>query len=192
MNKAYAPCAMAILNTERTVIIANGLNSKTLNKKQVYQNQKVMTSLGKLIFGGDTVDINDFAKKLDGRSYGLEMIGLEEKEAEELGLVVVFGYSDDNAEFRGAIDEEVGCWNGKDILLDKDGLIENCECGCKYFKEAANKARVIKAVWHDEGECAWTYETDIPHAIFTIWEDRDMYCKGIVFDLKNLGGEVNE
>ena len=28
--------------------------------------------------------------------------------AKELGFVVVFGYSDDNAELRGAIDDEIG------------------------------------------------------------------------------------
>ena len=51
----------------------------------------------------------EFANGLNGRSYDSEiMTTFEEKRAKELGFVVVFGYSDDNAEFRGAYEEEKG------------------------------------------------------------------------------------
>ena len=43
--------------------------------------------------------LKEFAKMLDGREYLHEITKEEEALAKELGFVVVFGYSDDNAEF---------------------------------------------------------------------------------------------
>jgi hypothetical protein len=104
--------------------------------------------------------IFDFAEVLNGREYLNEMTPLEEQRAKGLNFVVVFGYSDDLAEFRGAIDEEIDCYDGGRIF-EKNG---------KY----------IDAVW-DEGEYSWTYNTNIPHATFDICEGNEKYCKGIVF-----------
>ena len=136
--------------------------------------------------------IQEFAKKLDGREYSEEITPNEIKAAVELGFVVVYGYSDDNAEFAGAINDEVGCFDGEDIYLDKDGIFEECEDNCKYSVVAKSKCKVIKAIWHDGiDEYSWTYETDIPHATFEIVEDGEKYCRGIVFDINNLEtGEV--
>jgi len=134
------------------------------------------------------MDIKEFSKIFNGRRYGQEITKQEEEKAKELGFVIVFGYSDDNAEFRGAIYEEVGCYNGGEILFDKDGILEECECECKYWEKAKEKAKAIKVVWHDdsrEGYC-WTYETDIPHETFNIIEDSEGYCRGIVFEIKDL------
>jgi len=131
--------------------------------------------------------IQEFAKMLDGREMGSEMISHEEEQAEELGFVVVFGYSDDNTEFRGAIDEEKGSWDGTTIYLDGNKLLENCEEECSHWRLAKEKCKTIEAVWHDEGEYCWTYETDIPHSVFNIMEDGTGFCKGIVFDIKSLG-----
>lgn len=111
--------------------------------------------------------IYEFAEGLNGREYGREITPFEEQRAKELGFVVVFGYSDDNAEFRGAYDEEVGCFNGGRVYEDSD----------KY----------VDAVWCD-GEYAWTYNTNIPHATFDIYEYGEKYCRGIVFE---KGGETN-
>ena len=104
--------------------------------------------------------IYEFAKQLNGGEYGNELTRSEEQEAKELGFVVVFGYSDDNAEFRGAIDDEVGCYNGGRIYENGEDYID--------------------AVWC-EGEYSWTYNTNIPHATFDIYEDGEKYCRGIVF-----------
>lgn len=132
------------------------------------------------------MNIQEFAEKLNGRSYGLEIISTEEQQAEELGFVVVFGQSDDLTKFRGAINSEVDCWEGANIYLDKDGLIEECECECKYYQKALMKARKIEALWCKEDDYSWTYKTDIPHATFNIFEDRELHCRGIVFSIKDL------
>lgn len=113
--------------------------------------------------------IHEFAQKLNGRKYGYEISRHEEKEAAELGFVVVFGYSDDNAEFRGAFDDEVGCFDGGRVY----------EYGDRY----------IDAVWC-EGEFDWTYKTNIPHATFDIYDfGGEKYCRGIVFEDIEAKGE---
>ena len=105
--------------------------------------------------------IYEFAERLNGRQYGNEITLIEEREAKNLGFVVVFGYSDDCAEFRGAFDDEIGCFDGGRVF----------ENGEKY----------IDAQWC-EGEADWTYETNIPHATFDIYDDGETYCRGIVFE----------
>lgn len=47
-------------------------------------------------------NVKKWAEKLDGRKYGNELTRDEEKKLKDLGLVVVFGASDDLCEFRGA------------------------------------------------------------------------------------------
>jgi hypothetical protein len=103
--------------------------------------------------------------------------------AKESGLVVMFGYSDDNVEIRGVFDDEVGAWNGATILFDKDGVFGGCSEGyeCKYIKKAKEQCRSVKAVWHDEGNPCWSFETDIPHETFNIYEDGELFGVGIVF-----------
>ncbi len=133
------------------------------------------------------MNIHEFAKILDGREYRYEITKEEEKLAKELGLVVVFGASDDLAEFREAIYDETGCYEGEDIYLTVNGLLEDLECDCKYAiasrKQEESAAKKIEAVWDSEGY-SWIYKTDIPHATFNILEDGEKYCRGIVFDLK--------
>jgi hypothetical protein len=133
------------------------------------------------------MDIQEFASMLDGRSEGSELTMKEQEQAKQLGLVVVFGYSDDNTEFRGAIDDEDYSWDGGEIYLDKDGLFEECTEECKYSKAAKAKCKAIEAVWCGSEGYAWTYKTDIPHATFDILdEEGNKWCKGIVFEIESL------
>lgn len=109
--------------------------------------------------------LKEFAKMLDGREYGGEITKEEEALAKELGFVAVFGYSDDNAELRGAIDDEIGCFGGG--VLEHNDLPDG-----------------IYANWCPEDlNCSWEYVTSIPHETFTIYEDGELYCIGIVCDI---------
>ena len=134
----------------------------------------------------------ELAEMLSGREVGNGIGGPVVGWAKDAGLVVVYGYSDDNLEFRGAIDEEVGAYEGTTIYLTKDGLLEEPACGiaenieCPYFIQVREKAQTIKAVWHDRGGPCWTFETDIPHETFTIMEDGEPWCIGIVFSMADL------
>jgi hypothetical protein len=132
------------------------------------------------------MNIQEFAGILNGREYGREITKEECNKAKELGFVVVFGASDDLAEFRGAINDEAGCYDGGAILLNEIGILEPCECECTYFLQAKDKAKSIEAIWCGEGDYSWTYKTDIPHATFEILEDGEKYCRGIVFEMKEL------
>jgi len=133
------------------------------------------------------------AEMLSGREYGMEISREEAQAAKEAGLVVVYGYSDDCMELRGAIDAETGAYEGTTIYIGKDGLVDDPTCSdaeyctCPYFVAVKNTAKAIKAVWHDEGGPCWTFETDIPHETFTLIEDDEPWCIGIVFSMEHLG-----
>lgn len=108
--------------------------------------------------------IQEFAKRLDGRQYGQEISAAEAEQAEQLGYIVVMGYRDDLCEIYGVFREEYDCYCG--------GIIQD-----------ARLPKPITAVWHDTGVGSWSYETDMPHAEFNIFEDDELYCVGIVVDL---------
>lgn len=129
----------------------------------------------------------ELADRLDGREIGEEIAQFESKIAKERGLVVVYGASDDLAEFAGAIDDEFGCYNGGTIFLDKSGIF-NIECensDCPLLNRHLSQCKTINAVWGEEGY-SWTYKTDIPHETFEILEDGEKYCRGIVFEMSEL------
>lgn len=118
----------------------------------------------------------ELADLLDGREYGNEITASEAKAAAEAGLVVVFGASDDLIEFRGAIDDEGGCFNGGIIYFDRDGVAQDGE----------EKEFSIKAIWCGQNDYSWSYEADFPHRSFAILEDGEPYCRGIVFSVDDL------
>lgn len=127
------------------------------------------------------------AARLDGDEYGKE--GSKELFAamKAAGLVAVFGASDDLMEFRGAIDDEIGCYNGGTAYLTKAGLLTNdCDSDrCPHFAHTKKTAATIKAKWAEDG-FSWSYETDIPYSMFVIKEDGENYCQGIVFALADV------
>jgi hypothetical protein len=126
------------------------------------------------------------AAELNGNQYGNE--GSKELFARmrAAGLVAVFGASDDLMEFRGAIYDEEGCYDGRTVYVNSHGIVKNkCDEGdqCPNWRQTG---RAIHAVWAPEGEnggISWIYKTEIPHATFDIMEDSDVYCRDIVFRL---------
>lgn len=147
---------------------------------------------------------DDLAKTLDGRQIGEEITEGEAEDAENAGLLVVFGGSDDSVEFRGLFDDEAGAYDGGSIRIFRDGIpdeISNpCEDECAYWRRALNgverRALRIDALWCPEnitGNPSWMYKTSAPHATFCIYEDNDLYCIGLVIcaaDIpeRNTGG----
>lgn len=131
------------------------------------------------------------AERLNGREYGNEISDDEIRLAKESGLVVVHGYSDDNIEFIGAIEEEIGVGEYDEVFLTRGGFFDEsgCDCECKYFEAARaafrENASRIEIFWNSQGY-SWVYETEIPHATFDIIEGDDRYCRGIVFSVADL------
>lgn len=138
-----------------------------------------------------------FAAMLDGREYGSEITEAEETMAFANGLLVIFGYSDDNVELRGAIRDEVGMYDGGCICITSEGKVmpmwESVDCTDKdevreYFRNEALPKVGIDCQWSpaDEPNLSWRYATDVPHATFNIMDDGDVYCRGIVIDMKDI------
>jgi|SRR5882757_2093556 len=117
----------------------------------------------------------ELASLLNGNIYGREISEQQAQAAKDAGLVVVFGRSDDLIEFRGAINDE----SGMSAFVTKTGLFG----GSRYGSESG---QTIKALWRKEKPYCWTYQTDIPHATFIIYEDGQPWCCGIVFSLSDL------
>lgn len=135
--------------------------------------------------------IQEVAKRMDWREYGRELPLNEASELKAAGIVVVYGASDDLCEFGGAIDDEVGCYNGRTIYVDRHGVKDPEDVQESHGKNGwdryKNQAAKINAKWcENDGGPSWTYSTDIPHAIFSIMEDDEAYCVGIVFLLSDL------
>ena len=138
------------------------------------------------------MDAKELAKILDGCEYGLEITPAMEMAANDSGLVVVFGASDDLMEFRGAILDEADVYEGGTVMLGKNALLKRPSCLaerllCPYYEEAVRGCKKIKAVWcPKDTDFAWAYETDIPHEVFRVLEDGEHYCLGIVFSVEDL------
>ena len=96
------------------------------------------------------------------------------------GIVIVYGHSDDLMEFRGAIDDEIDCYGGTSVFINENGIMERCECNCKYYAKAVADAEEIQALWGNE-DYDWSYATNIKHATFDILDNGIKYCRGIVF-----------
>lgn len=123
----------------------------------------------------------ELAKRINGREYRNEVTPLDVKQARESGLVIVYGASDDLMEFEGAISEEFGT----EAFFDNEGnQLGRCDDECIHSKRAFEKANKVKANYNKDG--VWNYVTDIPHAIFQVFEEKNLYCNGIVFDIKDL------
>lgn len=127
--------------------------------------------------------MKEAAAALDGNEYRRE--GSKELFAQMkvAGLVAVFGASDDLMEFRGAVDDEVG---DVDAYFTKAGLLTN-ECrdhNCPHFAKKKEAASHVAAIWCPDGiETSWLMRTELPNEAFTIREDGETYCIGLVFSL---------
>ena len=132
----------------------------------------------------------ELAEQLNGREYRAEVDELESNKAAEAGLVVVFGASDDLMEFRGKIYDEIGAWDGGTAYF-KDGQLITDEDERAVLEKHGAKFKTIEAIWSPEDNegntlASWHYKTEIPHETFTIMEDGEVYCVGIVFDYSDL------
>ena len=129
----------------------------------------------------------ELAKILNGRKRGDEITKEEIKIAKDNGLVVVYGYSDDNLEFNGAIDDEVDAYDGTKVYITKKLEIKSTP------KEGR---KLVEAIWYpildislmEELECSWLIKSDIPNSFFDIMDsdEEELFCRGIIFDIKDI------
>lgn len=136
------------------------------------------------------------AALLNGRRYGEEITLEEARQARDSRLVVVFGYSDDLVEFRGAIFNERSAPG--EAYIEPGRLLPEHErdCQCEYcgYERAKRLALPVLSIWSKEGYSWWielgdTKElsaTGIEVSPFDIMEDGETYCRGIVIDLNDV------
>ena len=103
-------------------------------------------------------------KYMQDCQYGRELSPEAEDVARKNALVVVFGASDDLCEVRGVANDELGCYEGGDVYI----------AGAK-----------VHIKWDNDGY-SWTYDTDVPHECFDVYEDDEKYCRGIVFSILDV------
>ena len=115
----------------------------------------------------------ELAEMLNNRAYLHETTPEIEQLAKDNNLLIVFGCSDDLCEFRGAILEEVDCYEG--------GTIRHKEL-----------PKPIESLLCSGRDCLWSYETELPYAEFNIYEDDELYCIGMVVDLNNPEHEYRD
>lgn len=137
------------------------------------------------------MDSKLLAQQLNGTEYPCRISKDVENQAKASGLAIVFGASDDLMEFRGAIYDEIGAYDGTTAYVDAKGLlpdreqIEEDDELQDYFARKPN-AVAIEQLWCAEPGYSWTYKTIIPHETFEIVEDGEPYCRGIVFALTDV------
>lgn len=135
-----------------------------------------------------------WANKLNGREYGNEISRSEMLEVQNDNVIIVFGSSDDELEFRGLIYDEVSAYEGTEVkITDKLKIfsIEENRCSFEYNSEQIQRMKTISAVWcpkdkNGEIYTSWEIKTTIEHSIFNIYEDGELLCIGIVFDKEAL------
>jgi hypothetical protein len=136
---------------------------------------------------------DDLAALLNGREYGEEITKPEEDAAKAAGLLVVFGASDDLMEFRGAVHDECGAYDGTTAMVHALGVLpawedfdekDDEDMAQAYFVNK-KQAFPVAAAW-DVDDYSWVISANVPCATFDILEDGDKYCRGIVIDMADL------
>lgn len=149
-----------------------------------------------------TMTKEQLAELLNGNERREEMTKKQEQTAKENNLLVLFGASDDLLEIRGAIYDETGAWDGGEYALVLDGeLYADGDAENTYHKAKGNQVlpisdeydnddnpRLIRAEWcpEDQPRLSWRITSNMPCASFTINEDGEPYCEGIVIDLDEI------
>lgn len=135
----------------------------------------------------------EFASRLNERKIHYEITRGEADVAMFNRLVVLYGASDDLMEFDGAIDEEIDCYEGTTVYLDKQGNIVHRadyedldDYTPDYIIPDLTKTKYITSIWNNTGNPCWYYSTDIPHETFDIMKDGEVFCRGIVFSMDDL------
>jgi hypothetical protein len=134
----------------------------------------------------------ELAGHLHGREYTNEITKAEEQLAFDSGLLVVFGASDDVCEIRGAIhDETYGPFTvsatGELLNEPEDGDETDILAKFGVLEEVKRRLSLgirVEPEWCKGPDYSWTYSTNAPCATFEIRDDGELYCLGIVIDLK--------
>lgn len=126
------------------------------------------------------MNAKEFAAMLNGREYGSEITPSEIKLAKDSGLIVAFGYSDDNLELHGMVDDEVSAYDGTEVMVRLDKMEVVGDDACPDCMERC-KSITINAEWSPKDPSAsWLITSSEPFETFDIMEDGELFCRGCV------------
>lgn len=166
----------------KSYIQATLINS-LLKSNQIMQKEKQISTL--VEFTAKTLN----SMKLQ---YDFELSPEFLKELEEQNLVIVFGRGKDCVSFLGAIETDKEVFE-EDIIYIPAKSMKSKEVHTEeihYLKEEFEliyndiTKNEISSYRHYFGK--WSFETEIPHKKFYIWDDTNVFCEGIVFSLDDL------
>jgi len=107
-------------------------------------------------------------------------------------LVICYGHSDDLVELDGAFREEYDSYEVGDIYLWPEMKVPDLPCDCDDSErcplfQKIKPTKKIEALWCATDEASWTFKADVPTETFTIMEDGEVFCVGIVFEIDAIG-----
>lgn len=140
------------------------------------------------------MNTKELAALLDGREAGKELTTDESKAAADDGLVILFGYSDDDIYVAGASEGEVYAFGGgADLLFNSKGLVANrcTDEDCPYHADEQKNVVTIHGEYKEEdGHAIWRFTSpdasELNGETFIIYENGDTFCQGIVFALADV------
>lgn len=134
--------------------------------------------------------LKEVARIMNNNEYGDEITKEQEEILKAEGIVVLFGASDDLSELRGAINDEVGAYDGVVLYFDEEGKLLNNAYDADELNDLAKPygLKNIKVIANYREYPVFRYETEIQHEKFNIIEDGNIYCEGICFYFKDLVG----
>lgn len=130
----------------------------------------------------------ELAELLNGREYLNEITRDEAKLAKSSRLVVVFGYSDDCMEVRGASFDELTCYSGDEFRITSSGVIvdEDDMPILKKYGFSLSSSTITSEWCPEDSDCSWRFTINAPSSSFVIYEDGHPFCQGIVFSLDDI------
>ncbi len=133
-----------------------------------------------------------FADLLTCRQYGEEITKEECRLARGNNLLVAFGYSDDGLRLRGLIDDDYSAYQGTNqhFAINVYGRFVHLEdlATMILLTEFGVKTVSIQAIWQPTTlDASWLITTDdVPFATFDIFEDDELFCRGIVIEKADI------
>lgn len=135
------------------------------------------------------------SQKITGRQLGEELTKEEDLAAAHAGLLVVYGYSDDNLEFRGIYYDEIPCYIEENndsetfyFVLDGETLEQIQQPD---LTDQSMRYLEVTATWcpQDIG-ASWLITCNVKSHFFDVMEvdvdTHDIFCRGIVVDVEDI------
>jgi hypothetical protein len=137
---------------------------------------------------GANMNAKEWAEKLNGIEYPADEICSQRKAIKADGLIVAYGMSDDILEFNGAIDYEVGAYQGITVKLTPSLSVFNSDENADTFEYNSREIALfpeVTAIWSPTWiDASWDIAIDLPHEVFK--EDGELFGRGIVFEAKAI------